>query len=103
MGLRVGIDASNIRAGGTTTHLIEVLRAAEPAQFGFDEVIVWGGTAVLSRIEDRPWLRKLTHPLLEQAANPYRDRRHLQRAFWQRFLFKKLLTEQQCDVLLVPG
>lgn len=101
--MRVGIDASNIRAGGTTTHLIELLRAANPPEFGCDEVVVWGGTAVLSRIEDRPWLRKLPHPLLEQAANPYRDRRHLQRAFWQRFLLRRLLVAQQCDVLFVPG
>jgi glycosyltransferase involved in cell wall biosynthesis len=103
MGMRVGIDASNIRAGGTTTHLIELLRAADPPQFGCDEVVVWGGTAVLKRIEERPWLRKITHPLLEQAANPYRDRRHLQRAFWQRFLLRRLLVERKCDVLLVPG
>jgi glycosyltransferase involved in cell wall biosynthesis len=101
--MRVGIDASNLRAGGTATHLIELLRAANPADFGFQEVLVWAGSAVLSRIEDRPWLKKSPQQLLEQAANPFRDRRHLLRAYWQRFRLRKLAESARCDVLFVPG
>lgn len=101
--MRVGIDASNLRAGGTVTHLVELLRAAEPARHGIHEVIVWAGSAVLSRIEDRPWLRKAADPLLEQAKNPYLDRRHLQRAFWQRYRLRRLAQASQCELLFVPG
>jgi glycosyltransferase involved in cell wall biosynthesis len=101
--MRVGIDASNLRGGGTTTHLIELLRAANPPEFGFHEVFVWAGSAVLNKIEDRQWLRKSPQQLLEQAANPYSDRRHLQRAYWQRFRLRKLAESVGCDVLFVPG
>lgn len=101
--MKVGIDASNLRAGGTKTHLIELLRAAEPPEFGFDEVLVWGGSAVLNQIEERPWLRKSPQSLLEQAANPYHDRRHAQRAYWQRYHLPRLMNSEHCDILFVPG
>jgi glycosyltransferase involved in cell wall biosynthesis len=101
--MRIGIDASNLRAGGTVTHLVELLRAADPRQHGIDEVIVWAGSAVLKKIGERPWLRKETHPLLEQAANPFLDRRHLQRTYWQRFRLRKQAKASKCDLLFVPG
>lgn len=101
--MRVGIDASNLRGGGTTTHLIELLQAAQPAHFGIEEVIVWAGSAVLDRIVGRPWLRKAPEALLEQASNPYRDRRHLQRAYWQRFRLPRLARQAGCHLLFVPG
>lgn len=101
--MRIGIDASNLRSGGTVTHLIELLRAADPAKFGLEEVVIWAGSAVLSKIEDRPWLRKCPQPLLEQAKNPFLDRRHLHRAYWQRFKLGKLARAARCDLLFVPG
>lgn len=100
---RVGIDASNLRAGGTVTHLVELLRAADPARYAIEEVVVWAGSAVLKKIEDRPWLRKTVEPLLEQAENPFSDRRHLYRAYWQRFELRKLARAARCDLLFVPG
>src|SRR5579863_7632849 len=101
--MRVGVDASNLRSGGTTTHLIEVLRAANPTEHGIDEVILWAGLALLCRIEVRDWLRKVSDPRLEQAANPFTDRRQLHRACWQRFELPRLAVNARCDVLFVPG
>ena len=51
----LGIDASNIRGGGGITHLVELLKAAHPAQHGFGKVVVWSGQETLSKIEERPW------------------------------------------------
>lgn len=45
--MRLGINASNIRAGGSVTHLVELLRAADRLAYGFSQVIVWGGEATL--------------------------------------------------------
>src|SRR5687768_9009764 len=101
--LRLCIDASNLRSGGTVTHLVELLRVAEPAQHGFLEVVVFAGSAVLSRIEERDWLRKVADPLLEQSQDPFRDRRHVHRAFWQRFKLRRLAEAAGCDLLFVPG
>lgn len=91
----LGIDAFNIRAGGGVTHLAELLRAADPSVHGFKQVIVWGGTATLAKIDDRHWLRKVKDPLLDRGL-PYR-------VFWQRFRLRKLAEQAGCNVLFVPG
>jgi glycosyltransferase involved in cell wall biosynthesis len=91
----LGIDASNIRAGGGVTHLVEVLRAVDPVAHGFTQVVVWGGASTLDRIEDRSWLAKRREPLLENGL--------LYRSYWQRFRLSRLARAARCDVLLVPG
>jgi glycosyltransferase involved in cell wall biosynthesis len=91
----IGIDASNIRAGGGVTHLIELLKAAEPAQYGIRKFIVWGGAATLGRIEDRPWIQKIYHPNL--------DKNLLHRLYWAVFQLKKEVLVHKIDLLFVPG
>jgi len=93
--LILGIDASNIRAGGGVTHLVELLRAAAPPLHGFLQVFVWSGKATLDRIEDRPWLVKNHQPQL--------DRSLLYRVHWQRFKLSDLARAVNCAVLFVPG
>jgi glycosyltransferase involved in cell wall biosynthesis len=90
----LGIDASNIREGGGVTHLIELLRAVDPSKYGFERVIVWGGLATLSKIEERQWLTKVHEPLLEKLPS---------RIFWQRFKLKEIAAHAGCDLLFVPG
>ena len=93
--MRLCIDASNIRSGGGVTHLVELLRAAEPLAHGFSQVIVWGGQATLNLIEDRPWLVKSHQPLLDKTL-PFRT-------FWQRFRVSGLARLADCDMRFVPG
>jgi glycosyltransferase involved in cell wall biosynthesis len=93
--MRVGIDASNLRAGGGLTHLVELLRAADPSSHGFDQVTVWGGSATLARLEHRPWLRCVHDPLLDRSL-PYR-------VYWQRLKLGQLAQQAGCGVLFVPG
>jgi len=93
--MRLGIDASNIRAGGGVTHLIELLRATKPQEHGFNEVIVWGGSSTLNCLEDRPWLRKVYEPELDKIL-PIR-------IYWQLCMLDHLLLKERCDVLFVPG
>lgn len=93
--MRVGIDASNIRVGGGITHLVELLRAANPQTHKFDEVVVWASTSTLNKIEDRRWLRKEHDPLLDRTL-PFR-------VYWQRARLAKCIASTGCDVLFVPG
>ena len=93
--MRLGIDATNISAGGGVTHLVELLRAAQPPQHGFGQVVVWSARATLERIDERPWLVKLEDPMLERSL-PWR-------AYWQRFRLADAVRQAGCDVLLVPG
>lgn len=91
----LGIDASNIRRGGGVTHLVELLRAANPLAHGFEKVVVWSGRATLSRIEHRPWLVKSHHEAL--------DGRLPSRVYWQRFRLSQAARKAHCDLLFVPG
>lgn len=92
--MRVGIDASNIRAGGGLTHLSELLRAADPPKHGISKVIVWGAAATLAKLPPQKWL-ELVHDRSLDGSLPARY-------YWQR---KKLtaIAEQQCELLFVPG
>ena len=93
--MRLGIDASNLREGGGVTHLAEMLRAADPAEYGFEQIHVWGGRATLDRIEDRPWLMKAYRPALDKGL--------VRRIFWQRFELATLARTAGCNALLAPG
>lgn len=91
----VGIDASNLRAGGGVTHLVELLRACDPQASGFAQVIVWGGHSTLSQLQARSWLELRPLSVL--------DRGLIHRLLWQRFALSRLARAAGCDVLFVPG
>lgn len=91
----LGIDASNIRAGGGLTHLRELLGAADPAAHGFSRVVVWGGRKIIDALQPRPWLDARHEPVL--------DRSIAHRVAWQHFSLRRLSRAERCDVLFVPG
>lgn len=91
----IGIDATNLRQGGGRTHLIELLRAADPPAHGFARVLVWGSQATMDLLEDQHWLEKITPPAQEGGL--------VSRILWQRFQLSKLARDSGCNVLFVPG
>jgi len=91
----IGIDGSNLRQGGGLTHIIELLSAGEPDQFGIKKIIIWSGKNTIDRIEDRGWLIKKEEPLLNKSI--------IFRLFWQKIILRKLLILENCDLLFVPG
>ena len=93
--LRIGIDATNLRRGGGRTHLIELLRVADPARDKFDSVVVWGAGQTLDLLVDAPWLEKVRVPALEKGL--------VKRTLWQLFSFSKAARAVDCNVLFVPG
>jgi glycosyltransferase involved in cell wall biosynthesis len=92
--MRLGIDASNIRAGGGVTHLVELLGAADPDSHGIDGVLVWGNRQTLAQLPTQPWLTVVHEPLL--------DRSFPLRLFWQATQLSQL-AQNSCDILFVPG
>ncbi len=94
--LTIGIDATNLRGGGGgVTHLVELLRIAQPTLHGIERVVVWGGTPTLKLLDDRPWLDKRTHPALDKGL--------FRRTLWQRYGLSQAARDAGCDVLFVPG
>ncbi len=93
--MNLGIDASNIRAGGGVTHLVELLGAENLCLHGFNKVIVWGSSATLAKIKDNDWLDKKPVLLLDRCL-PFR-------LYWQYFRLKNLVEYSNCKLLFVPG
>lgn len=93
--MRIGIDVSNLRAGGGLTHVTELLRAADPVRNRFRDIVIWGSAKTLTAIEPKAWLQRRHEPLLEGSL--------LHRIFWQRFRLKRLACDAGCDVVFVPG
>lgn len=93
--VRLGLDASNLRRGGGVTHLVELLRAAEPAIHGFSQITVWAGRETLRRVPDRPWLVKSHQPQLDGSL--------YHRSLWQRFQLSRIARKVNCDIVFVPG
>ena len=93
--MHIGIDASNIRRGGGITHLASLLSYAEPAREGFERMTLWGTDALLAKIPERPWLRRIAiqGPAAALAA----------RALWQQCRLPGLLKHIGADVLFSPG
>jgi len=92
--MRIGIDASNLRAGGGVTHLVQVLRAARPEELGIEKLVVWTGENTFARLPNIPWIERVHVPLLDRAL-PFR-------LYWQTVQLPKL-ARRSCDVLFVPG
>lgn len=93
--MRLGIDASNLRSGGSLTHLTELLNAAHPERHGIDRVFVWGGREILSRLPSRRWLEAVHVPVLDGTLPA--------RTFWQQTKLARLARAAACDLLFVPG
>lgn len=92
--MRIGIDASSLRRGGGLTHLVELLRVANPETHNFSKIRVWGGQGTLDRLPTFEWLAKEWHPWL--------DRSIAYRALWKRMVFPRI-GPTACDILFVPG
>jgi len=93
--MTIGIDATNLRGGGGVTHLVELLRVAQPKLHGIERVVVWGGTCTLQLLDERPWLAKITPQALDKGL--------FERTLWQRYSLSQAARDAGCDVLFVPG
>lgn len=91
----LGIDAFNLRGGGGVTHIKEILAAANPAEYGFKKVVIWGTSNTMALLHNKPWLEKIEVPHLNGNA--------LQRFYWHIFLLKKCAKAAGCDLVFSPG
>jgi glycosyltransferase involved in cell wall biosynthesis len=81
------IDASNIQTGGGLHHLVELLYNGNPPGSGFERVIVCAPSETLKRIEERPWLEKSRHSLL--------DKSYFSRWRWRRAVLPGIVKSQK--------
>lgn len=91
--MKIGIDASNLRAGGGRTHLTELLRHGDGNLGGIDHIVVWGSRDTLDGLPARPWLESCHEPML--------DRGLCQRIIWQHTRLPCLT--RNVNLLFAPG
>jgi len=91
----IGIDASNIRAGGGLTHLGQLLSHAAPERNHFSRIIVWGGRQTLTQLPEKAWLEKVHSRLLDLPLPA--------RVAWQQAMLPKEILKHSCNVLFSPG
>jgi len=91
----LGIDASNIRAGGGISYLSQLLAAATPRDYGVERGIIWAGKATLERLPHPNWLEQAHEPLLDGALP--------QRAFWQQVNLPRRVQDTGSHILFTPG
>lgn len=91
-GLKIALDASRNRSGGAKAHLLGILGAVDPTEFGVAEVHVWSYRELLDALPDAPWLFKHCPAELDGSI--------LRQLWWQRFNFRSELLRLGIDVLL---
>jgi len=93
----LAVDASNLRAGGGLSHLVELLRAIDRDQLqqvGISEIRVWAPDATLQHLPERPWLNAERVPAL--------NGRLPGRVYWQQRAAPQLMRHG-ARLLFVPG
>jgi glycosyltransferase involved in cell wall biosynthesis len=91
--LKIAIDASSTKEGGSQTHLIEVLKNISNDSLAFiDKIYIISNTNTLNLIEDKDYIVKFTTQTL--------NRNSLFCIMWVNFYLNKLLQSWSCDILL---
>lgn len=93
--MKVGIDASNIRAGGGLTHLVEILSNFDPLGSAIEAIFVLAPEETLSRLPQRNWIHPLRHSELNGG--------FIQRFFWLRTRGARLFRSVGCNIVFGPG
>jgi len=91
----IGVDAGNTRTGGGLTYLSEMFKAAEPREAGIERVVVWGNSAALAEMPERPWLT-LQH-------QKEHDELYAAGFLWQRRQLEGQARAEGCNLLFFPG
>ncbi|MGV8093740.1 MAG: glycosyltransferase family 4 protein [Mangrovibacterium sp.] len=91
----LGIEASNIRAGGGLTHLTELISNIEQQEIGFDKVIIWGSTSTLDKLPEMEWLVKKSNKMI--------DKSFLTALIWQILFFRREARKLNCSLAFAPG
>ena len=89
----LGIEATNIRAGGGVTHLKELIENITLDELKFTKIILWATEGTHEKINNYYWLEKRTHKFVNS--------NFFLRTFWAQFMFKNEVAD--CDVLFSPG
>jgi len=91
----IGIDASNIRAGGGLTNLIELMNGLDVSKHQIDNIIIWAGKDTASKLPKKNFIKLISPKML--------DGNILLRILWQVIFLSKEARFHKCNILFIPG
>jgi glycosyltransferase involved in cell wall biosynthesis len=91
----IGIDASNIRAGGGLTNLIELMNGLDVSKHQIDNIIIWAGKDTASKLPKKNFIKLISPKML--------DGNILLRILWQVIFLSKEARFHNCNILFIPG
>jgi glycosyltransferase involved in cell wall biosynthesis len=90
--IKVAIDASRNRSGGAKAHLVGILNACDPRNYGIKEIHVWSYGDLLLKLPEKSWLIKHSPEELNGSL--------IRQIWWQYKKFPNEIYDNRCDVLL---
>lgn len=93
--MKVCLDASNLRAGGGRTHLIEFLSHIDHSLYPNLHIEIWASSATLNLLPNNLNISKKTHPFLERGL--------FFRSIWQKYILSKCAELGNSDIIFSPG
>ena len=91
----IGIDASNIRAGGGVTHLTELLKFKDFEKLNINKIVVWSGQETIKLLKKNKIISLRKSTSFKSSI--------IKRIFWQIFILSKEIKKEKCDILFSPG
>jgi glycosyltransferase involved in cell wall biosynthesis len=89
--MKIGIDASRSKSGGSKIHLISILNLFDPDKYDFKEIHLWSYDELLNSIPNYSWLKK--HICNSNSKNIVKQ------LYWQFFDLPKELKANDCKLL----
>jgi len=90
-GIRIAVDASRNRSGGSRAYFLGVFANLDPADYGIREIHFWGPKELLESL--KPSRTRFLH------FNSYDRQGMASQLFWQKFLLPRELQKLEIDVL----
>ena len=95
MTMKIVIDASNIKAGGGVSHLVEVLNCLKSSPNNLEKIYVFAPNATLDLIDSKEFILKMSPSAINGSG--------IYRFLWQSFILSRIAKRLSCDVLFCPG
>ncbi len=87
----IGINASRGRSGGAKAHLIGILSALNPQEYGIEKVHVWAYKELLGSLPNVSWLIKHDSSYLQRSI--------IYQLWWEYCILPKELKQNDCEIL----
>ena len=92
--VKIGIDASSLRSGGSITHIIEILSKSNESNHLFKTIIIWANPELIKKLPKKKWIKYIAINFIKNG---------VKKLIWTFFTLDRELKQNKVDILFVPG